>query len=73
MSEEPVDLAATAATARRLFASRRRQAWPPTVRAYSRWSEVYAEAADGLGVLGTVDEAVEWANGFMARVDAATT
>jgi len=68
-----IDLAASGVTARRLFISRGRQAWPPAVRAYSRWDTVYAEAADGLGVLGTIDEAVEWANAFVALIDTASS
>ena len=71
--EEMIDLAASGVTARRLFISRGRQAWPPAVRAYSRWDTVYAEAADGLGVLGTIDEAVEWANAFVALIDTASS
>jgi hypothetical protein len=71
--EEMIDLAASGVTARRLFVSRGRQAWPPAVRAYSRWDTVYAEAADGLGVLGTIDEAVEWANAFVALIDTASS
>lgn len=69
--EEAIDLVATGTTARRLFASRRRQAWPPVVRAFARWDTIYAEAADGLGVLATVDEAVAWANALIARIDRA--
>ena len=71
--EEMIDLAASGVTARRLFISRGRQAWPPAVRAYSRWDTVYAEAADGLGVLGTIDEAVGWANAFVALIDTASS
>ena len=42
-------------------------AWPPELIAYSGWDTLYAEAADGLDVLPTVDEAVPWANEFIAR------
>ena len=47
--EEEIDLAAVGATARRLFASRRAQGWPPTVVAYEGWDTIYAEAAAGFG------------------------
>ncbi|MBI2706610.1 MAG: nucleotidyl transferase AbiEii/AbiGii toxin family protein [Actinobacteria bacterium] len=65
--EEDIDFAALAATARRLFAARRSQSWPPTVVAFERWDTIYAEAADGLDVIEHVDDAVAWANDFIAR------
>lgn len=65
--EEDIDYAALNATAQRLFAARRSQAWPPTVVAYERWDTIYAEAADGLDVIEHVDDAVAWANDFIAR------
>lgn len=70
--EEVIDLALTATTARRLFASRRAQAWPPSIVAYAEWPTIYAAAAEGLGVLGEVGEAVAWANELIARIDAAS-
>ncbi len=69
--EEEIDLLVTATTAERLFAARRAHEWPPTVRTFSSWPTIYAEAADGLEVLGSIDEAVEWANSFIAKVVAA--
>jgi hypothetical protein len=65
--EEDIDFAALAATAQRLFAARRSQSWPPTVVAFERWDTIYAEAADGLDVIEHVDDAVAWANDFIAR------
>lgn len=66
-SEEEIDMATVGATATRLFAARRNHAWPPEVIAYEGWDTLYAEAADGLDVLPTIDEAVSWANDFIAR------
>lgn len=43
-------------------AARRAQAWPPSVVVHPRWTTIYAEAAEGLEVLASVDEAVAWAN-----------
>ncbi len=60
--EERPDLAAVGVTARRLFASRRAQPWPPTVVAFDGWPSIYAEAATDLDVLETVEEAIAWAN-----------
>ncbi|HVA07954.1 MAG TPA: nucleotidyl transferase AbiEii/AbiGii toxin family protein, partial [Acidimicrobiales bacterium] len=65
--EEAVDYDAVGATARRLFAARRSHPWPPIVVAYERWATIYHEAADGLDVLDNVDDAVAWANAFIAR------
>jgi hypothetical protein len=66
-----IDVAETAPIARRLFAARKSHAWPPTVQAHPGWDELYAEAADGLGVLPTAADAVAWANELIARIDAA--
>ncbi len=70
--EEAPDTEAVGAAARRLFESRRAQSWPPTVRAHDRWDTLYATAAEGLDVVGTVEEAVDWANELIAQVDAAS-
>jgi hypothetical protein len=69
--EEAIDLGLTAETARRLFESRHAQTWPPSVRAYDEWPAIYSEAADGLGVLTDLNEAIAWANSFIARIDGA--
>lgn len=70
--EETPDLAGVGTTVRRLFASRRAQSWPPTVSAFNHWDMLYATAAEGLDVLGTVEEAVDWANSLIAQVDSAS-
>lgn len=70
---EGLDLAQVASTCARLFAYRRRQEWPPTIAVGNRWDTLYAEAADGLDVLASVDDAVGWANEFIRRIEAART
>ena len=65
---EDLDVAQVAATCVRLFDYRRQQAWPPTIVAGNQWDTLYAEAADGLDVLPTVEEAVRWATDFVRRV-----
>lgn len=65
--EEQIDFVIVGTTARRLFAARRSHPWPPTVVAYERWATIYHEAADGLDVLDNVEDAVAWANAFIAR------
>lgn len=68
---EHLDLEHVADTCARLFAYRRQQPWPPTVVAGSHWDTLYAEAADDIDVLATVDEAIGWANDLVARLVAA--
>lgn len=60
---EDLDAAQVAVTCTRLFGYRRRQAWPPVIRAGARWGTLYTEAAEGLDVLPVVEEAVEWVTG----------
>ena len=69
--EEAPDLALVRTTARRLFDSRRAQAWPPTVTAHGQWDTLYAAAAEGLDVIATVDQAIDWANSLIARCELA--
>ena len=66
LQDETVDLVALGVTGRRLFAARRSHAWPPVVVEYPSWATIYAEAADGLGVLASVSEAVVWVNELIA-------
>jgi len=66
-----IDLARTRRICMRLFAYRHAQPWPPKVVAGKNWSEIYAAQAEGLEALQNLDEAVEWANDFIARIDAA--
>lgn len=66
-----IDTTQAAPVARRLFAARQSHAWPPTVQVHPRWEELYAEAAEGLGVLPTEHDAVVWANDLITRIDAA--
>lgn len=69
--EEDVDLAVACDAGRRLFAARQAQPWPPVVVAHDNWTTLYTEAAEGLGVLDTVDAALEWANDLVGRIVAA--
>lgn len=68
---ESLDLEQIAETCVRLFDYRRQQAWPPAIVADERWDTLYAEAAEGLDVLPSVEEAVVWANDFVQRIAAA--
>lgn len=68
---EDLDLARVAATCVRLFDYRRQQAWPPTIAVGVGWDTLYAEAAEGLDVLPTVNEAVAWVNDIVRRITGA--
>lgn len=66
-----IDLAKTRDVCVRLFAFRCRQAWPPIIEAGPNWDSLYLEQKGNASVLETVDEAVTWANDFVARIDGA--
>lgn len=65
----PVDLPRTRETCVRLFAYRQAQTWPPVVRAGDGWDALYADQAEGLGVLQSLEDAVAWANELIERID----
>nr|WP_087008017.1 nucleotidyl transferase AbiEii/AbiGii toxin family protein [Gulosibacter sp. 10] len=67
---EELDYAQVAATCVRLFDYRRQQAWPPTITPGIRWDTLYAEAAEGLDVLQSVEQAAAWGNQFVTRIAA---
>jgi hypothetical protein len=71
MAEEAPDLTLIRSSATRLFISRRRHAWPPTVVAQPGWDTIYARESAGVAVLRGVDDAVAWANELIARIEAA--
>lgn len=55
----------------RLFAYRKKQAWPPMVTKGADWESVYNEENCKHSVLSTVDEAIAWANELIKRIDRA--
>lgn len=71
MRRSSPDLAEVKAVCRRLFAYRQMQSWPTVIVAHENWDALYANARHDLPVLPTVDEAVDWANDLIARIDAA--
>ena len=66
-----VDLSATRKTCERLFTYRKAQSWPPVVIKQDGWSDLYESLSDGLPVIENVDDAVQWANELIARIDSA--
>ncbi len=67
-SQNELDLALVRKTCERLFAHRRRQAWPATVVAGELWDVGYAAAKYDLPVKTTVAEAVDWANELIESI-----
>lgn len=63
-----VSLPLVRTTCERLFAYRQMQPWPTAVVANEGWDLIYSEAAEGLGVLQEVADAVIWTNGFIDEV-----
>lgn len=68
VSRGDVDYALTRQTCERLFAYRRKQAWPPTVVKGEEWDLLYADQLLPEPVLQTADEAVAWANELVERI-----
>ncbi|WP_241158115.1 MULTISPECIES: hypothetical protein [unclassified Adlercreutzia] len=71
IAEGEVNLAETRVICERLFNYRKLQSWPPVVTRGEDWESLYADAALGLQVLPTVDEAIDWANRLIESIDAA--
>jgi hypothetical protein len=65
------DLGEIRQVAIRLFAARKAHPWPPSVTERRGWSARYSAEAAGLNVVEDVDEAISWANAYIAELDAA--
>lgn len=63
-------LADIRSVATRLFVARRQHAWPPLVTLREGWDHRYAAEAEALDVLERLDDAIAWANEFIARIEA---
>ena len=63
-----VDFAETRRIAERLFANRRRQAWPPLIAKGDNWDTLYADARGNIDVLVPSDAAIEWVNALVKQI-----
>jgi len=63
-----INYAKTEATCRRLFAYRKKQAWPPVIVKGDGWDGLYDAAKEDLAVVAGVDDAIVWANRFIAKI-----
>lgn len=71
LAKSDVNLPATNAICRRLFAFRHMQSWPAVVVKGTDWNSIYDEEKHRLPVLPTVDDAIVWANDLIRRIAAA--
>ncbi len=55
----------------RLFTYRKQQQWPPKLELHEEWRDAYDEWATLESVKATLEEAVDWANSFIASIDSA--
>lgn len=69
-SHSAIDYARTCEACKRLFASRRKQAWPPGIVKGDDWDEIYDRAKEDLPVLPTVDEGIAWGNDLIKSIAA---
>lgn len=69
LATHQVDLSAVGDIARRLFRSRRKHSWPPTVTVNDGWPALYGNAREELPVLPDVDAAVAWTNNLIGRIE----
>lgn len=68
MNRSEIDLHEVRMVCERLFAYRKKQAWPPVVSVQEGWDDLYATQAAGLDVLPAVESAAQWVNELIARI-----
>lgn len=71
LASTEIYFALTAQLCRKLFKYRRRQAWPAQIAKNENWDAIYDNQKMNLPVLGSLDDAIVWANDLIARIDAA--
>ena len=69
VAHSELDMKEVRSKCRRLFDYRRMQAWPPTIVKGAEWDDLYQNAKGNLPILQTVDEAIEWANKLIVRIE----
>lgn len=69
LANENADLKIVGELCRKLFKYRKVHAWPPAIEKGELWNRVYEEQKGDLPVLPTVDEAVEWANALIQKIE----
>ena len=68
VKHEKIPYKKVGAICRRLFAYRKQQPWPSNVAYGLDWESLYAEAAKGVDVFPSLEDAVPWGNAFIAKI-----
>jgi len=69
IKNESIDYQATRTACVRLFAYRKQQTWPPTIKSSEGWKELYDSQKTDLSVIDNVSDAVVWVNELISRID----
>lgn len=70
LARSEIDYERTRAIGEKLFKYRNCQPWPPIIVKGTLWDSLYDAQKGSLPVLSTVDEAIAWANGLIAKIAA---
>ena len=71
MQNKDIDLKKVHSICLHLFAQRKMQPWPTLITVKDRWSEIYNAQKLDLKVLEKVEDAVDWANELIMKIEAA--
>ena len=69
MANEEIDFRRAGELCRQLFKYRQVHTWPPVIEKGENWEATYAGQKKDLPILSSVEEAVEWANELIARIE----
>jgi len=69
VSRNEIDYSLTRDICSRLFAYRKVHPWPPQVVKSDNWEAIYRTQRKELPVLPTVDEAIEWTNALIQKIE----
>ena len=72
-ANEELDYGKTARTCERLFAYRKMQEWPPIIIAGKSWERLYDDQRQGLDVLESLEDAIDWGNRLIDNIRSART
>ncbi len=70
-AHERIDFAEVNAICKRLFANRRLQPWPCKIVPSADWPTAYDSMGRGMAMLRPFEDAIRWANAFIAEISAA--
>ena len=68
MAHETVDLREVKQICERVFANRKEQPWPPTLKITDEWRMAYDKTKGDLAVLPFCDGAASWVNDLIDKI-----